>query len=198
MINLQRLPYSDARPVLVHPLLQKSKLVEHLDKKLQQQQKASEDDGKEKFLDPLGAAAPLSVEINVSSSSKTPNLSKEKAISPLDNTLLTNSNIQEEDEELWKSEQMLVGFRHWREIKQRILDKFKTDARLTLQNSFLYLPEGEQKFDSSKFGQKQLLLSSISSKNKRQNSKGESSHSVKLVELTQEEWCRKLGNYVLD
>jgi len=39
---------------------------------------------------------------------------------------------------------------------------------LTLQNSFLYLPEvGEQKFDSSKLGQKQLLLSSISSKNKR-------------------------------
>jgi len=37
--------------------------------------------------------------------------------------LLTNSNIQEEDEELWKSEQVLVGFRHWREIKQRILDK---------------------------------------------------------------------------
>jgi len=46
--------------------------------------------------------------------------------------------------------------------------QFKTDARLTLQNSFLYLPEvGERKFDTSKFGQKQLLLSSISSKNKR-------------------------------
>nr|CAD2206586.1 unnamed protein product [Meloidogyne enterolobii] len=194
MINFQRLPCSDARPVLVHPLLHKSKLVEHLDKKLQQQQKASEDDGKEKFLDPLGAASPLSVEINASSSSKTSNLPKEKAISPLDNTLLTNSNIQEEDEELWKSDQMLVGFRHWREIKQRILDKFKTDARLTLQNSFLHLPEvGEQKIDSSKFGQKQLLLSSISTKNKRQNSKGEASHSFKLVELTQEEWCRKLG-----
>uniref|UniRef100_A0A915MFI3 Uncharacterized protein n=1 Tax=Meloidogyne javanica TaxID=6303 RepID=A0A915MFI3_MELJA len=193
MLNFQRLPCSDARPVLVHPLLRKSKLVEHLDKKLHQQQRASVDDGKEKFLDPLGAASPLSVEINASSSSKTCNVSKEKAISPLENTLLTNSNTQEEDE-LWKSEQMLVGFRHWREIQQRILDKFKTDARLTLQNSFLYLPEvGEHKFDSSKFGQKQLLLASISSKNKRQDSKGEASHSVKLVELTQEEWCRKLG-----
>ncbi|KAL7080733.1 hypothetical protein ACQ4LE_000774, partial [Meloidogyne hapla] len=194
MINFQRLPSSDAHPVLVHPLLQQSKVIEFSDKELEQQQRALGDDGKEKFLDPLGAASPLSVEMTSATLSKGSNLSKEKKISPLDNTLLTQTNIQEEH---WESDQLLVGFRPWKELKQRILDQFKTDARLSLQNSFLYFPEGTDVdgkiVDSSKLGQKQLLLSSvISGKNKRQV-KEQSTPSIKFVELTQEEWCRKLG-----
>uniref|UniRef100_A0A1I8BAE8 Uncharacterized protein n=1 Tax=Meloidogyne hapla TaxID=6305 RepID=A0A1I8BAE8_MELHA len=34
MINSQRLHSSDAHPVLVHPLIQKSKVIEHLDKEV--------------------------------------------------------------------------------------------------------------------------------------------------------------------
>uniref|UniRef100_A0A1I8B992 UDENN domain-containing protein n=1 Tax=Meloidogyne hapla TaxID=6305 RepID=A0A1I8B992_MELHA len=130
----------------MHVLFLSTLSFKNLDKELEQQQRALDEDGKEQFLDPLGAASPLSFE----------------------RTSAT-------------------------------LSKFKTDARLSLQNSFLYFPEGTDVdgkiVDSSKLGQKQLLLSSvISGKNKRQV-KEQSTPSIKFVELTQEEWCRKLGEF---
>jgi hypothetical protein len=37
--------------------------------------------------------------------------------------LLTDSDRQEDDEGLWETEKLLVGFRPWKKLKQRILDQ---------------------------------------------------------------------------
>jgi hypothetical protein len=60
MNRLQRLPSADVHPVLIHPLIKKSKVPDYID--VQEQYKNVKDEG-DQFLDPLGAASPLSFEM---------------------------------------------------------------------------------------------------------------------------------------
>uniref|UniRef100_A0A914CHZ5 Uncharacterized protein n=1 Tax=Acrobeloides nanus TaxID=290746 RepID=A0A914CHZ5_9BILA len=172
--------------VFAHPLLKNASInlskaldippTDDGEDKKEHEMGTSEVENSVEFLDPLGvSSSQLKSEVDMTKLDLKSSLpTKEDSEARLDNTL-----AEKKEDLIPKLDPVLAGFRPWSEIRIIILEHFKTTESLTLETSFL-----------------EPVNSKTPPRQPRPSLKDKTSTSnmTKLVDLTQEEYEKRLSN----